>query len=583
MARGRGSLFLRFVREVTAYRGLMAAVAVSTIVGALAGLAAPYLLGMAIDRYVLRGDIHGLLFAAGLYLAAMVSQWAAFTARSYAIQVLGQRMLYDLRNRLFWKLQRLSLRFYSSRRIGDLVSVTINDTSMLNEVLVAGVLTALGDVVTIVGIVAMMLMLSPPLTGAAMLSVPLILLVVRFFGSRLRRAYRETRERIAQVSAIVEESVAGISVIKAFGREDRFVKTFAEASRETLRAFLRVAKLMGFFWPSIDLSVTVSVVAVLIASGYMSALGAVSIGTVVAFVQYVYRFAQPIMHLANMYDSLQSALAALERIYGVLDEEDVEMDRRGAIELRDVRGEVELRNVTFGYDPSRPVLKNVSLKIRPGETVAIVGRTGAGKTTLTNLLLRFYEPQRGTITIDGIDIRRVKLSSLRRIVSYVPQETYLFPGTIMDNIRLGRPDASDEEVVRVCKELGIHEFIERLPQGYQTDAGEAGKRLSTGEKQLIAIARAMLRNPAIVILDEALSSVDAYTEAVIRRAMRRLMRGRTSILIAHRLSMARESDRIVVIENGEIVEQGSHEELMRRRGYYYRLYTYQARMHEVPA
>ena len=583
MARGRGSLFLRFVREVAAYRGLIAAVAVSTIVGALAGLAAPYLLGMAIDRYALRGDVRGLLFAAGLYLAAMVSQWAAFTARSYAIQVLGQRMLYDLRNRLFWKLQRLSLRFYSSRRIGDLVSVTINDTSMLNEVLVAGVLTALGDVVTIVGIVAMMLMLSPPLTGAAMLSVPLILLVVRFFGSRLRRAYRETRERIAQVSAIVEESVAGISVIKAFGREDRFVKTFAEASRETLRAFLRVAKLMGFFWPSIDLSVTVSVVAVLIASGYMSTLGAVSIGTVVAFVQYVYRFAQPIMHLANMYDSLQSALAALERIYGVLDEEDVEMDRRGAIELRGVRGEVELRNVTFGYDPSRPVLKNVSLKIRPGETVAIVGRTGAGKTTLTNLLLRFYEPQRGTITIDGVDIRRVKLSSLRRVVSYVPQETYLFPGTIMDNIRLGRPDASDEEVVRVCKELGIHEFIERLPQGYQTDAGEAGKRLSTGEKQLIAIARAMLRNPAIVILDEALSSVDAYTEAVIRRAMRRLMRGRTSILIAHRLSMARESDRIVVIENGEIVEQGSHEELMRRRGYYYRLYTYQARMHEVPA
>lgn len=576
-------LLKRVAGDLSKYAALIAVVTASIVAYTITSLATPYVLGLIIDQYILTADVAGLAIMSGIYLGLLLGQWASLMARTYSIQTVGQLYLRDLRLAVFRKLQSLALSFYTKRRIGDLISVTINDTSTLNDVLVSGILSVLGDMLSLVGIVAVMVYVSPQLTAVALANLPLLVLIARVFGRRLRSAYRVTRRKVAEATAVVEESVAGVEVIKAFGRERDVVESFRDVSAETASAYVRVAKLMGIFWPSMDLATALSTVAVVVYGAYLVGAGAVSIGMVIAFIQYVNRMSRPITQFINMYDSLQSALAAAERIYGVLDSEEVEKDEPGAIELRNVRGEVRLENVWFEYEPGNPVLKGVSFAVQPGEVVALVGRTGAGKTTIANLIMRFYTPQKGVVRVDGVDIRKVKLRSLRANIAYVPQETYLFPGTIIDNIRLGKPGASDEEVIEVCKRLGIHPFIERLPAGYLTDAGEAGKRLSTGEKQLIAIARAMLKNPAIVILDEALSSVDPATEAMIREAMKKLLSGRTGIVIAHRLNTARESDRIVVIEGGRIVEEGTHEELMRRRGVYYSLYTEMAKASKVLA
>ncbi|MET1128275.1 MAG: ABC transporter ATP-binding protein [Thermoproteota archaeon] len=567
-------LLRRFLSETLTHRRLLAAV-VATILGtAIASLASPYILKVAIDQYIVARRYEGLPLIASLYLASLVAQWGFSSLRTWYIQVFGQRVLYDLRNRALGKLLHARIGYFKDKQTGDLVSRVVNDTSIVNEVFVSGMLGSLGDLVSLVGIVAAMLLLNVRLTLVALSTVPLMVFVAKYFGGRMRRAYRETREKIAQVSTIVEESVSGIETIKAFGREADAEREFRRASRETVRAFMRVAIYMGLFWPIMNISTILSVAVVLIYGSYLVMQGAASIGVVAAFVQYVQRFRGPINNVVTVYDSLQSALASLERIYEVIDGAKPEPDE-GLMEVGKLRGEVEYRNVWFEYEPGRPVIKNVSLRIRPGETVALVGHTGAGKTTLVNLLLRFYDPTSGEILVDGVDVRRISIRSLRRRIAYVPQETYLFPGTILDNIRIVRPDATEEEVIATCRELGIHDFIESLPQGYRTDAGEAGKRISTGEKQLIAIARAMLMDPDIVVLDEALSSVDPATEEIVRRAMRRLMRGRTAIIIAHRLTAALEADRVVVLEDGRIVEEGAPYELLARRGKFYQLYTAQ--------
>jgi ATP-binding cassette subfamily B protein len=568
-----GSYLLKKVlKELLAYKWAMAWVITSVILYSLTSLATPYILGLIIDRYILAGNLAGLPPIAGLYLALLIIQWLALTVNTYEVQTVGQLYLRDLRNAVFRKLQFLSMRFYSGKRIGDLVSAAINDTSTLNDVLVSGLLSVMGSMVSLVGIIAMMFYLSPSMTIIALSNIPLIVWIAKVFGRKLKEAHRVARKRVAETTMIAEESISGVQAVKAFSREEEVVRTFTEISAETSRSFVRIGKLMGVFWPSMDLSVTISVVLVLIYGAYLVSAGILSVGVVIAFIQYVNRLGRPITQFVNMYDSLQAALAAAERIYAVRDSDDVE-DYVSGQPMDRAEGEIRLENVTFSYVPGRPVLKDVTLTVRSGNVVALVGHTGAGKTTLISLIMRFYKPDKGKILLDGKNIADIRLTSLRRLIAYVPQETYLFPGTVLDNIRLGRPEATDEEVVNVCKELGIHEFIERLPKGYFTDAGEMGKRLSTGEKQLVAIARAMLRNPAIVIMDEALSSVDPGTESMIRSAMRRLMSGRTGIIVAHRLTTASEADKVIVLENGKVVEEGRHEELLARRGAYYRLYT----------
>jgi ATP-binding cassette subfamily B protein len=573
-----GGAFWRFAKELLQFRKLVAVAITTIVLSTVLSLFPPYVIGVAIDQHIVSGHVEDFLQLVMLYIALIVALWVLQTIRGYAIEALGQLVAYSQRVKLFSKLLDLRIGFYKDKNVGDLVSRIINGTTTVVDVFVLGLLNTIGDVVTLIGALAVMIMISPALTLISIASISPMVVVIRVLGARMRSTYRDVRMRIGVLTSIVEESFFGVEAIKVFNREKSFVEYFAKESLATTKRAVQAALLGGMFWSSVGFISTLSTVSIIVVGGYLVTTGITSVGIVVAFTQCVARFTGPINNIAGLYDRLQLALASLERIYDVLDSEDVELDE--GVEVERLRGEIVFENVWFEYVKGRPVLKNVSFRVSPGEVVAIVGPTGAGKTTLTNLLLRFYEPTQGRITIDGIDIRALRRSCLRKRISYVPQEAYLFPGTIMDNIRVGKPGASDEEVVDVCKKLSIHEFIERLPNGYHTDVGEAGKRLSQGERQLIAIARAMLRDPDIVILDEATSSIDPYTEELLRRAIKRLMAGRTGIIIVHRLSTARECDKVIVVEEGVIGEAGEFKELLRKRGAFYKLYTTQMRVAE---
>ncbi len=573
----------RLLSLLSPYKKHLLGVIILITISSITSLYAPYVLGRAIDHYIVRGDLNGLIIMGTIYLTLNIAQWLSNSLRYYLTQLVGQKFVNKLRRTIFDKLMNLSFSFYNRSRSGDLISIAVNDTSVIQEVLVSDIFSVLGDSMALIGIVVAMFMLNAKLAAITLSFTPIIALFARKFGSKFRRAYREAREKIAMVTRKVQESISGIRVVKAFGREDIFSRNFQSASAEVLQANIRAGKLMAVFWPMIRMLSVLVTVTVLWYGGYLSSLKEVTIGTLVAFLAYVNRLMNPIMMLVNVYGSLQSALAASERVFKVLDEELEIKDSPDAIELDKVKGEIEYRNVYFEYIPGNPVLKNINLKIRPGEKIAIVGPTGAGKTTMVYLLCRFYDVKSGAILVDGLDVRKIKQKSLRKNIGFVPQDTYLFPGSIMENIKVAKPNATNEEVIEVCKKLGIHEFIMRLPNGYETDAGEAGKLLSTGEKQLISFARAMLKNPPILILDEAISSVDLETEQMIINAIRKLLENRTAIIIAHRLTLARSCDKIIVLVNGEIVEEGSHEELMKKKGIYYNLYTSQIGVHEIKA
>ena len=565
--------FRELLSLVLAHKLDVAVVSLAIAFGSVALLLSPYVLSLIIDRGIVGADYAALPIYVGLYVLLVVAQWVAQVVRVSRTEVLGQKVLSSLRESAFRKYMSTTLDFYQSYQVGDLVSRLVNDTSTVNEALVTGLLNVVGDLISMLGSLAIMIYLSPQLTLASLATVPLMVLVARVFGGRLRRAWREVRERVSRLTSIVEESASGIEVVKSFGLEDSVLLRFERTSREVYSQAVRASILAGLFFPLIGVTTSVSMAVVLIYGGYLCLSGILSIGVLVAFTQYVNRLTGPINDLVFMYDSLQTALAALDRVYEVLKSERVEPDE--GIDLTEVRGEVVFEHVWFEYVPGIPVLKDVSLVVKPGEVVALVGHTGAGKTTMANLMMKFYEPTSGKILLDGIDVRNIRRSSLRRFISYIPQETFLFPGTVIDNIRVVKPEASDREVIEVCRRLGVHRFIEKLPNGYYTDVGEVGKRLSTGEKQLIAVARAMLKDARVVIVDEALSSVDTETEETLRKALKELLRGRTGIVIAHRLTMARDCDRVVVLADGRVVEQGTFSELLAKRGVFYSMYVSQ--------
>ena len=569
-------LIARLAKYMLKYKWRFIVTVVAVLVTSLTALLPPYLWQVAIDSYMAPpGDLAGLLFISVILVCIYVVNWISDYTRTYQVSWIGQNMVNEMRKQLFSHLQDLSFGFYDRSEAGEIVSRVTNDTDTLSQMFVQGVVTLVSDVLTLVGVVAIMFWLSIHLALATFLVIPLLLLLTWLFQSRLRRAYRATREKIARVTSRLEESVSGIREIKSFTRERDTIEVFREANVENLQAGVRAGKLFALLVPVVQILGAVGTCIVLWVGGVLTVSGGITLGIVVAFLLYVRQFFRPIIDLTMFYNTVQSSLAAAERIFENLDTKPEIADAPDAVELTKVRGEIVFDNVTFGYNPTYPVLSDVSIHVKPGETLAIVGPTGAGKSTIVKLLSRFYEPQKGTITVDGYNIRKLTLESLHRQMGVVLQEPFLFSGTVMENIRYGKLHASDDEVENVAKIVGVHEFVNSLPHGYETEVGERGARLSVGQRQLVSFARALLRDPPILILDEATSSVDPYTELKIKRGLAVLLKNRTSLVIAHRLSTVRNADNIIVINEGEIVEEGNHTELMEKKGMYRRLYEKQ--------
>ncbi len=543
------------------------------------GLLGPYLMGIAIDNYILPGDLPGLarilLLTLAVHLAtALISWWQV-----YLMATTAQRTVRDIRNDLFAKLQTLSLRFFDQRPHGELMSRLTNDVENISAVLNDGVTQFISSVMSIAGVMIIMLVINVRLAIVSMITMPLMMVLSNWVAKYTRQGFREQQQYLGDLNGIIEETVTGQHVVKAYVREQAVIEQFKVVNRKLRAAASRAQIFAGTLGPISNFVNNVGLAIVAGAGGWMAVQGLATVGTIAAFINYARQFSMPLNQIANLYNTIQSAVAGAERVFEVLDEKPELVDDPDAIPLTDIRGDVVFDNVCFSYEPGVPVLKNVSLHARRGQTIALVGPTGAGKTTIVNLLTRFYDIDSGSITVDGIDIRRLKMADLRRELGIVLQDTFLFSDTVMENIRYGRLDATDEEVIAAAKLANADQFIHRLPEGYQTQLSERAGNISQGQRQLLAIARAILADPSILILDEATSSVDTRTEKHIQEAMLRLMEGRTSFVIAHRLSTIREADAILVINNGEIIERGTHAALLAQKGFYYHLYMSQFKGH----
>ncbi len=538
------------------------------------GLLGPYLLGKAIDQFILKNDVPGLARLAMLMIGINVVNAVAIWLQIYVMASASQRAVRDIRNDLFAKLQTFSLRFFDQRTHGELMSRLANDVENISMVLADGVTQLMSSALSIVGVAIMMFLINVRLAIVSLIIIPMMMGLSQLVSKRTHKGFSEQQEYLGDLNGIIEETVTGQRVVKAYVREQAVIDQFEVTNRKLQRASTYAQIFAGTMGPLNNLVNNIGFAMVAGAGGWMAVQGQATVGTIASFVNYAQRFAMPLNQIANLYNTIQSAIAGAERVFEILDETP-EVDAPDAQALGQIRGDVRFHGVGFGYDPGAPVLKHVSLHARHGQTIALVGPTGAGKTTIVNLLTRFYDVDSGSIRIDGMDIRHVKKDDLRLKLGIVLQDTYMFADTVMANIRYGRLEATDEEVFAAARLANADLFIHRLPQGYQTELSERASNLSQGQRQLLAIARAILADPDILILDEATSSVDTRTEKHIQEAMLRLMEGRTSFVIAHRLSTIREADNILVINGGEIIERGTHEELLTQRGFYHHLYMSQ--------
>ena len=558
------------------YRGQLLIALLLTVFATAMSVLAPYLVKVAIDEHIAVGDIAGLSVIAVITLAVYVAGYFASARQIVIMSVVGQQILQTMRAQLFRHIQRLPMGYFHRTPTGVTVSRLISDVLAMNEVLTNGILSLVTDVLLLVSTVAIMFYLSPRLALVTVGVMPIMVIAIWIFTERAKVAYRRTRQTVGAVAAGFQENVDGVRVVQAFSREDVNNDQFDRLNEDNRQANVSANTLSSGLMPVIELANALATVAVVWYGGMLVLAGDsdVTLGVLVAFLTYVTRFFQPLRELTQFYNQLQAAMAGAEKVFELLDEPVTLDERPNAITPATVRGEVEFQNVGFSYG-TRPVLQNVSFEIPAGTMTALVGHTGAGKTTISALLARFYDPTEGAVLLDQHDLRDLSFAALRKSIAVVLQDNFLFSGTIADNIRYGRPDATDAEIIEASKLAHAHEFIERFPKGYETSVMERAANLSLGQRQLIAIARAVLADPRVLILDEATSNVDPRTEVLLQAALHRLLAGRTSLVVAHRLSTIHAADQVLVVDGGEIVERGRHEELLSRRGAYYRLHQQQ--------
>jgi ABC-type multidrug transport system fused ATPase/permease subunit len=565
------------------YRGRMALMFAALLLETGAGLAPPYLAGRAIDAGIMTGDLSALDLTVAAFAAAALLYAAGTYAETYLVGWVGTRALQDLRERLFSHIQSMSIGFFTRRSPGVLISRMTNDVEALNQLVTSGVVTMFSSTLTLVGVVVILLVLDVQLALVTFITLPLLAIASVVFRIVSAGTYRATRERIAAVTAYLQETLSGVRVVRSFSQEPRHAAVMTDLNEQNRAVNMKTVYLNASYFPAVELLAAVGTAVILLYGGSQAIEGAIQIGVIVSFVAYLAIFFEPIQELSQLYTTYQQGMAALDKIFDLLDTAPDMVDAEGAINPGTLRGEIEMQGVWFSYaddalaqegagEPVEWAMRDVDLHVPAGQTLALVGTTGAGKSTFAKLVARFYDPQRGKVLVDGHDLAGVQQLALRRQLGIVPQEGFLFSGSVRENIAFGRPEASLEEIEDAAAAVGATEFIAALPEGIETEVGERGVQLSAGQRQLVAFARALLAEPRILILDEATSNVDVRTEKTIEKGLNRLLAGRTAIVIAHRLSTIRRAGKIVVLEHGQIAEAGTHDELIEAGGPYSRLY-----------
>ena len=543
-------------------------------------LVGPYLTKVAIDKYIRQGNASGLDLIAALYLGSLLLAFVVRFGQVYILQMTGQRVMMDLRREIYSHLQRLHVGYFDQNPVGRLMTRVTTDVDAVNELFTSGVVTVFGDLFTLFGIMGVMLAMNWKLALVTFSVIPLFFVVTNWFRRGSRATFREVRRWVARINAFLQENITGMAVVQLFRREPRNREAFAAINRAHTDANLAQIFYYAIFYPAIELLAALATALILLYGGWRVIAGTLTLGALVAFIQYSERFWRPISDLSEKFNILQAAMASSERIFTLLDTEPRVVAPARPVHLDSVQGRVGFEGVTFGYQPGAPVLQDIDFAVEPGQSVALVGATGAGKTSIISLLTRFYDVQQGRVTLDGVDVRELDPAQLRSSLALVLQDVHLFSGTIASNIRLGSP-IPDERVREAARAVHAHRFIEALPKGYDTEVRERGGTLSVGQKQLLSFARALAHDPRVLILDEATSSVDTETEALIQDALEVLLQGRTAIVIAHRLSTIQHVDEILLLHKGRIRERGTHQELLAQRGLYWRLYQLQYKDQEI--
>lgn len=571
----------RLFGYITPYKKKMSTTVLIMLIASVANLIGPYLVKVALDSKIPSGDIVGLIILSLIYFATVIINGLCLNIKIKVMTDVGQSVILNIRKDLFEHLQELPFTYYDSRPHGKILVRVVNYINSLSDLLSNGIINLITDSFSLIVIIVFMFLIDVRLTLIGLVGLPVLIAAAFTIKTLQRKAFQILSSKSSNLNAYIHESICGMKVTQSFSREKENLKIFDELSDNYRQAWMHAIKIQFLMGPFVDNIGNLVVAAVYIFGVAWIANGAITVGVLIAFIAYVGRFWGPINNIANTYNSIINNMAYLERIFEAMDEEPTVKDLPGAFEMPKIKGLVEFKNVNFCYDDGQRILNGVNFEAKEGETIALVGPTGAGKTTIINLISRFYDLESGEVLVDGISVSAVKLNSLRKQMGVMLQDSFIFSGTIMDNIRYGKLDATDEQVIAAAKAVRAHEFISTLSEGYDTEVNERGSRLSVGQRQLVSFARALLADPRILILDEATSSIDTKTEMLLQKGLEELLKGRTSFIIAHRLSTIKNSDRIMYIDHGTIVEAGSHDELMAAKGEYYELYMGQYRMLEV--